>query len=323
MAISRMPVTLSDFNSPRYKSSVSKLKKLCPHSDTAPKLSAMRQAFARALGYGSENELIFFAEELGQYYSGSPLKISEVVTSVSQRIARQWNITIDSAESIALELGLQHFDACRPTAHSNNQKNEMINSPATNDSSSEEDPVVLPNSSLEEDKTAITIAQLDRLSHSSATFQAQLNRLTNGNPIQAELDRSGVLGLGAADLGFSLFKNLNESPAMKAIAEIHDSPAIRAMQEMNQTPAMKAIAEMHDSPAFRAMQEMNQAPAMKAIAEMHDSPAFRAIRKMNESPAMTILDRLNANPALVALDRLYAIPAVAERLSATEADMED
>lgn len=285
MAISRMPVTLSDVSSPRYKSSVSKLRKLCPHSGTIPKLSAMRQAFSRALGYGSENELRVFAEDLGQYYIDSPLNISEVITSVSQRLARQWNITIGSAESIASELGLQHFDACRPVVRSNHQKNEMVNSPATNDSSSDEASVVLPKSSLAEDKPPISIGQLDRL--------------TSGNPIQAELDRLGTFSLGAAGLGSSPFKHLNESPAMKAIAKL------------NENPAMKAIAELNESPALRAIREFNDSPTMRAIKDLQAGSVFAKV------------DRLNANPALVALDRLYAIPAVAERLSQTDVDMED
>lgn len=185
----RIPVTLADFKSPRYNSSISKLRSRHPSFPKAPKLLAMRQAFAQALGYGGEAELVVCARRLGSSYTGSPLAIADVIASVSQRIARQWNVTLETAESITLALGLHHFDACRPVPRNTSHQVELIVAAQSVTSPTVENSQDLPRPSIVEDNssTAMRNTPLHRLP--STSLQAELDRLNTGNPLQAEIDR--------------------------------------------------------------------------------------------------------------------------------------
>ncbi|MGP5469009.1 hypothetical protein ACTXNP_22230, partial [Pseudomonas helleri] len=185
----RIPVTLADFKSPRYSSSISKLRSRHPSFPKAPKLLAMRQAFAQALGYGGEAELVICARRLGSSYTGSPLAIADVIASVSQRIARQWNVTLETAESITLALGLHHFDACRPVPRNTSHQVELIVAAQSVTSPTVENSQDLPRPSIVEDNssTAMRNTPLHRLP--STSLQAELDRLNTGNPLQAEIDR--------------------------------------------------------------------------------------------------------------------------------------
>jgi len=109
----RIPVSLADLQGSRYKTSLSKLKKNSSSRTGTPKHTALREAFAKALGYGTDAELRFVAKKIGDRYTEAPLPVADVIASVSQRIARQWNVTAEFADTVASSLGLEHFDACR------------------------------------------------------------------------------------------------------------------------------------------------------------------------------------------------------------------
>ncbi|MCY7264491.1 hypothetical protein, partial [Pseudomonas protegens] len=112
----RIPVTLADLNSGRFKNSVSKLSKHHSDQPVKPKRAMMQQTLAQILGYGGYEELRAFAKKNGLSYSGQPLAIEQALASIALRIARYWSVSADKAELVAAALGLIHLDAFRTTA---------------------------------------------------------------------------------------------------------------------------------------------------------------------------------------------------------------
>ncbi|PBP42657.1 hypothetical protein, partial [Pseudomonas syringae] len=109
----RIPVTSSDFDSRRIKSSISKLSKHYPAHTGQLKLSAVQQTFAKILGYGGYEDLRSQAKKNGSVYSGPPLAIEQFIGPISQRISSYWGASTAKAESVAAALGLEHLDAFR------------------------------------------------------------------------------------------------------------------------------------------------------------------------------------------------------------------
>ncbi|MBP2874681.1 hypothetical protein HU740_024915, partial [Pseudomonas sp. SWRI144] len=114
----RIPVTSADLDTGRIKSSISKLSKHHPDQSVKPKRSTVQHTFAQILGYGGYEELRSQAKKNGAIYSGQSLELDDVVTHISLRISRYWNVSIEKAESIAVALGLVHLDVFRPIPRS-------------------------------------------------------------------------------------------------------------------------------------------------------------------------------------------------------------
>lgn len=194
----RIPVTLADLQGTRYKSSLSKFKKHSLSVLAVPKLSALREAFAKALGYGTEAELRFYAKKLGDSYTGVALPVTDVIESVSKRIARQWDVSAEHAEKISYSLGLQHFDACRTTPRVNLRN---IDGDGTSRSATQVLKVEpLESQSSEEDRAAIHAvpqiltsntlqADLDGLQFERDRFKAERDRLAKAYPALTAIDR--------------------------------------------------------------------------------------------------------------------------------------
>ena len=257
----RMPVTLADLQGARYKSSLAKLKKYSTSWPGTQKLTALREAFAKALGYGTEAELRFVAKKLGGSYTGATLPVTDVIDSVSQRIARQWNVTAELADTVASSLGLQHFDACRttPRANSRNTDGDGTSKPVTqvstvepfNSHSSADSrtvihsvPQSLSSNSLE--------ADFDRLQFERDRFKAERDRLVSSNWEKAQ---------SAID------EFMKANPAQSAIDQL-----------MKANPAQSAIDKV-----------------------MSLNPAMAKLESIFANPAITALDRLYANPQIAAL----------------------
>ncbi|MGA8137791.1 MAG: hypothetical protein WCA48_27075 [Pseudomonas gingeri] len=283
----RMPVTLADLQGARYKSSLAKFKK---HSSSCPgtrKLTALREAFAKALGYGTEAELRFVAKKFGDCYTDAPLPIANVIASVSQRIARQWSVTAEFADTVASSLGLQHFDACRATPRAYPRKPDW----------SKASQAVIQVPLLE--PVELQTSQNEHFA-SDAASQSVLS-----NPIQAELDR---MQADANHVHSAIDKLMKANPAQSAIDQL-----------MKANPAQSAIDQlMKASPAQSAIDQlMKTNPAQSAIDQlMKANPAPSAIDKvMSLNSAMAKLEPIFSNPAITALDRLYANPQIAARLA--------
>ncbi|WP_147479790.1 hypothetical protein, partial [Pseudomonas syringae group genomosp. 3] len=110
----RIPVTSSDIDSRRIKSSISKLIKHYPANKVPLKLSVVQQTFAKILGYGGYGDLRSQAKKNGAVYSGLPLAMEQFIAPISQRISFYWGSSTAKAESIVSALGLEHLDAFRP-----------------------------------------------------------------------------------------------------------------------------------------------------------------------------------------------------------------
>lgn len=194
----RMPVTLADLQGARYKSSLAKFKKHSSSCSGTKKLTALREAFAKALGYGTEAELRFVAKKLGDCYTDAPLPIAHAIASVSQRIARQWSVTAEFADTVASSLGLEHFDACRATPrayprkpHWSKASEAVIQVPLLEPadlqtsqdehSASDTAPQTVPSNTIQ--------AELDRMHADANPAQAALDQFMKANPAKAAIDQ--------------------------------------------------------------------------------------------------------------------------------------
>ncbi|MEQ4224557.1 hypothetical protein, partial [Pseudomonas syringae] len=312
----RIPVTLADLQGSRYKSSLSKFKKHALPKLGNPKLSALREAFAKALGYGTEAELRFYAKTLGDSYTGATLPIADVIVSVSTRIARQWDVTAQFADSVTSSLGLQHFDACRITQRANprNTNGDMTSKPATqvsmddpfNPHTFEDGRTVIH--AVSQNLSASSNADLGRLDSSNwGQAKAAIDELMKANPAQAAIDK--LMKANPAQAAINELMKAN--PAQAAIDELMKAnPAQAAIDKlMKANPAQAAIDKlMKANPAQAAVDKLMKAnPAQAAIDElMKANPAQAAIDKlMKANPAQAAIDKLmKANPAQAAVDKL-------------------
>lgn len=93
-------------------------------------------------------------------------------------------------------------------------------------------------------------------------------------------------------------RTLDESPTMKAIRAMADSPISRIMRDFENSPAMKAIREIEESPITRMLRDLDNSSTLRAIKGIEDSPAFIAIRRLHESPAIKAIQGLERSPML-------------------------
>jgi hypothetical protein len=320
----RMPITLADLQGARYKSSLAKFKKHSSSCSGAKKLTALREAFAKALGYGTEAELRFLAKKLGDCYMDAPLPIAHAIASVSQRIARQWGVTAEFADIVASSLGLQHFDACRATPRAYSRKPDwskasqaVIQVPLLEPaelqvsqderSASDAAPQSVPSNTIQ--------AGLDRVHADAKHVHSAIDKLMNANPAQAAIDKL----MNANPAQAAIDKLMNANPAQAAIDKLMNAnPAQAAIDKlMNANPAQAAIDKlMNANPAQAAVDKLMKAnPAQAAIDKlMNANPAQAAIDQfMKANPAQAAIDQfMKANPTQAAIDKLMkANPAQA------------
>jgi hypothetical protein len=70
------------------------------------------------------------------------------------------------------------------------------------------------------------------------------------------------------------------------------------MQELENSPAMKAIREIEESPVTRMLRDLDNSPMLKAIRGIEETPAFMAIRRLQESSPIKAIQALERSPVL-------------------------
>ncbi|WP_117144592.1 hypothetical protein [Pseudomonas coronafaciens] len=238
----RMPVTLADLQGARYKSSLANFKKHFSSYPSPIKLTALREAFAKALGYGTEAELRFVAKKFGHCYTDAPLPVAHVIASVSQRIARQWSVTAEFADTVASSLGLQHFDACRATPRTYPRKPdwskaviqvplfEPVDLQTSQDehSASDAGPQSLPSNPIQ--------AEHDHMHTDANHVHSAIDQLMKANPAQSAIDQ--LMKVNPAQSAIDKVMSVN--PAMAKLESIFAKRAITVLDRLYENPQIEA-----------------------------------------------------------------------------------
>jgi len=89
-----------------------------------------------------------------------------------------------------------------------------------------------------------------------------------------------------------MMRELNESPAVRAIHQFENSSAVQVIRQFEESPAIRMMRDLEDSPTLKAINGLEVSSASQAIQQLQESPALRALRALETSPAMEAFSRI-------------------------------
>ena len=93
-----------------------------------------------------------------------------------------------------------------------------------------------------------------------------------------------------------LIRDAQESPLIKSVRELRDSPTMKLLRDIQDSPLMKSMRALQDSPMSRLIRDAQESPLMKSMRAFQDSPMAKLIRDAQESPLMKSMRAFQDSP---------------------------